>query len=87
MLRAIGTLANCAGLFSSPDTQQDYLEMKTKYGAWSRRVEDDGWAIATYDKAGNLTYHRILGPAANRRFEVAPPAARPGPRPGCRQGH
>ena len=53
MLRAIGTLEDCAGGFDAA-TRADIAEMKANYAAWARRVEDDGWAIATLDQSLNL---------------------------------
>ena len=52
LLRAIGTLEDCAGGFG-PDTRADLAEMRANYVAWAQRVENDGWAIATLDKNGN----------------------------------
>jgi hypothetical protein len=53
MLRAIGTLEDCGGGFDAA-TRADLAEMKANYAAWARRVEDDGWAIATLDQSLNL---------------------------------
>jgi hypothetical protein len=54
MLRAIGTLFNCSGLFQTADAEQDYQEMVGHYVKWAQRVETDGWTIATLDKSGKL---------------------------------
>jgi hypothetical protein len=53
MLRAIGTLEDCGVNFDA-STAADIAEMKGNYAAWSRRVEDDGWAIATLDQSLNV---------------------------------
>ena len=53
MLRAIGTLKDCEGGFDAA-TRADIDEVRTNYSAWSRRVEDDGWAIATLDQDLNV---------------------------------
>ena len=54
MLRAIGQLDSCDGLFNEPGAQADFDDMKARYAEWSQRVEDDSWTIATYDKSGAL---------------------------------
>jgi hypothetical protein len=53
MLRAIATLEDCAGTFSA-DTLADKVAMRDNYVKWAKRVEADGWSIATLDKAGQL---------------------------------
>jgi hypothetical protein len=53
MLRALGTLEDCAPGFAAA-TRADIAEAKATYAAWARRVEDDGWAIATLDQSLNL---------------------------------
>jgi hypothetical protein len=49
MLRAIAQLSACEGLLGG-EAAADYEVMRTLYSAWARKVEDDGWAIATLDK-------------------------------------
>lgn len=49
MLRAIATLADCAPSFSAA-TAADLQAMRASYVKWAKKVEADGWAIATYDK-------------------------------------
>jgi len=49
MFRAIAQIDACDGLFTEPGAQSDLVELRLLYQAWSRRVEDDGWAIATLD--------------------------------------
>ncbi len=56
MLRAIGQMDTCAGTFAESGAEDDLEDMKSRYGEWARRVEDDGWKIATYDKAGALWF-------------------------------
>ncbi|MEK6607687.1 MAG: hypothetical protein AABZ30_08510, partial [Myxococcota bacterium] len=55
MLRAIGA---CAGALADAGAgaAADYDDMRERYGAWARQVEDDGWRIATYAKDGELWY-------------------------------
>lgn len=53
MLRAMATLSDCAPQLGA-EGRAEYKEMMDNYRAWSRRVEDDAWSIATYDQAGNL---------------------------------
>jgi hypothetical protein len=52
MLRAIGTLEDCAGGFSAA-TRTDLAELRANYVAWAQRVENEGWSIATLDKNAN----------------------------------
>jgi hypothetical protein len=54
MLRAIAQLGSCTGAFADPDTLADFEELRTTYSAWSRKVEDDSWGIATLDKDAQL---------------------------------
>jgi hypothetical protein len=49
MLLAIATLPACAGL-ADADLKADLAKLGEMYGTWCRRVEDDGWRIATVDK-------------------------------------
>jgi hypothetical protein len=49
MLRAIGQLGSCAQGFADEDALADFAELRSTYAAWSRKVEDDGWQIATLD--------------------------------------
>lgn len=49
MLRAIGQVDTCADLFEDPGTAADLAELYRLYFAWARRVEDDGFRIATWD--------------------------------------
>ncbi len=51
MLRAIDVLDACEAGFSA-DTAAQYQAMMTRYAAFSRQIEDDGFRIATWDKAG-----------------------------------
>jgi hypothetical protein len=53
MLLAIGQLAACDGALGGA-TDADVAEMRALYAAWARRVEDDGWRIATWDQDGEL---------------------------------
>lgn len=52
MLRAIAQSSACMSLDSEPELAADFAELRARYSAWSRRVEDDGWRIATLDKDG-----------------------------------
>jgi hypothetical protein len=54
MLRAVATLSDCAPVFGAA-TALDRQAMEASYVKWAKRVEADGWAIATYDKSGALT--------------------------------
>jgi hypothetical protein len=51
MMRAIAQADTCADDFTDPGTLEDLSLLYTLYFAWARRVEDDGWRIATYDEA------------------------------------
>lgn len=50
MFRAIAQLDTCDGTFTEPGAQDDLVLLRRLYQAFGRRVEDDGWAIATLDK-------------------------------------
>jgi hypothetical protein len=63
MLRAIGQLDACDGKFTETGAQEELVELRRLYQAWSRRVEDDGWKIVTYDK--NLELWIPTGSLAN----------------------
>ncbi len=52
MLRAVAQTSACMSLESEPELAADFAELRARYAAWSRRVEDDGWRIATLDKDG-----------------------------------
>ncbi len=54
MLRAIAQLDACDGKLAEPGAEDDLLAMRKNYIAWSRRVEDDAWTIATRDQNGKL---------------------------------
>lgn len=54
MLRAIAALQHCQKSYASADSKLDHAEMLGHYVKWAKRVEDDGWAIATLDKSGKL---------------------------------
>jgi hypothetical protein len=54
MLRAIAALGHCTTQFASAAAKQDYGAMLGHYTKWAKRVEDDGWAIATLDKSAKL---------------------------------
>ena len=54
MLRAIAQLDSCQGLFSDSATEADLQDLFDSYSAWCRKVEDDDWTIATYDKSGQV---------------------------------
>jgi hypothetical protein len=54
MLRAIAALSHCQKSYASADSKLDHAEMLAHYVKWAKRVEDDGWAIATLDKSGKL---------------------------------
>lgn len=49
MMRAIAQIDSCDGSFTEAGAQADLVELRRLYQSWSRRVEDDGWAIATLD--------------------------------------
>lgn len=49
MFRAVAQLDTCDGTFTEAGAQDDLVELRKLYQMWSRRVEDDGWAIATLD--------------------------------------
>ncbi len=55
MIRAIGALVECTANLHK-DTRADLAEMWANYIAWARTVEDDGWKIATWDKAANTWF-------------------------------
>ena len=50
MLRAIGQIQSCGSRLPS-DGAKELDEMREQYGSWSRRVEDDAFSIATWDKS------------------------------------
>jgi hypothetical protein len=50
MFRAVAQIDACDGTFAEPGGEDDLVELRKLYQMWSRRVEDDGWAIATLDK-------------------------------------
>ncbi len=54
MARAIGLLDACDGTFGSSEAQADLVQMRDLYATWARKVEDEGWKIATLDKSGNV---------------------------------
>lgn len=54
MLRAVAQLGSCAPGFAEPDAADDFVELRERYAAWSRKVEDDGWYIATLDADAEL---------------------------------
>lgn len=54
MLRAIAQIDACDGTFTEPGAQDDLVQLRKLYQSWSRRVEDDGFVIATLDKGGNV---------------------------------
>jgi hypothetical protein len=55
MFRAIAQIDACDGTFTEPGAEDDLVQLRKLYQAWSRRVEDDGWTIATIDK-NDITY-------------------------------
>lgn len=60
MLRAIAQLGACRPMFASPEAEADFAQLRAMYAAWSRRVEDDGWRIATLDKDAELWFPNDL---------------------------
>ena len=54
MFRAIAQIDACDGTFTEDGAQADLVTLRRLYQAWARRVEDDGWTIATLDKSGQL---------------------------------
>lgn len=54
MLRGMVQADACTARLD-PDGQADMAQMQSLYAAWSRRVEDDGFSIATLDKNLALT--------------------------------
>ena len=50
MFRAVAQLDTCDGTFTEAGAQDDLVQLRKLYQMWSRRVEDDGWAIATLDQ-------------------------------------
>ena len=50
MFRAIAQVDACAGLFTDPASFDAMDDLYGYYFSWARRVEDDGWRIATYNK-------------------------------------
>ncbi len=55
MLRAICQTDSCAGSLGS-EADADFTELRKLYVTFARRVEDDEWKIATYDKSLTLWY-------------------------------
>jgi hypothetical protein len=55
MFRALAQIDACDGTFTEAGAEDDLVQLRKLYQAWSRRVEDDGWAIATLDK-NDVTY-------------------------------
>lgn len=55
MLRAASQLDSCASSLSAAG-KQDLSELRRLYVTWARRVEDDEWKIATYDKSLKVWY-------------------------------
>jgi hypothetical protein len=60
MLRAIAQLGACRPGFASMEAEEDFSELRGIYAEWSRRVEDDGWRIATLDKDAELWFPNDL---------------------------
>jgi hypothetical protein len=56
MLRAIAQLGACEPSFADTGSTEDFVDIRTIYAAWARRVEDDGWRIATLDKSAQLWF-------------------------------
>jgi hypothetical protein len=48
--RAIAQIDACDGTFAEAGGEDDLVQLRKLYQTWSRRVEDDGWGIATLDK-------------------------------------
>ncbi len=53
MFRAIATATECASGFG-PEGQADLAALRDNYSAWAKRVEADGWAIATLNTDGDV---------------------------------
>ena len=49
MFRALAQIDACDATFTEPGAEDDLVQLRKLYQSWSRRVEDDGWAIATLD--------------------------------------
>jgi hypothetical protein len=54
MLRAVVQTGACAPMFA--DGTADFEEVRTRYSAWSRLVEDDGWSIRSLDADAELWF-------------------------------
>lgn len=68
MMRAIAELDTCDGTFAEAGAEGDLVEMRRLYQTFGRRVEDDGWAIATLGKnldvtipSGTLAHYLTVG--------------------------
>jgi hypothetical protein len=49
MLRAVAQLDTCDGLLDA-DAQAELKDLRRRFVAWAKKVEDDEWSIATLDK-------------------------------------
>jgi hypothetical protein len=54
MFRAVALIDACDLQFSDGPSEDDLVQLRKLYQSWSRRVEDDGWAIATLDQSDNV---------------------------------
>jgi hypothetical protein len=54
MLRAVVQVGACEPLFA--EGTADFEEVRTRYSAWSRLVEDDGWSIRSLDADAQLWF-------------------------------
>ena len=54
MFRAIALIDACDLTFSDGPSEDDLVQLRKLYQSWSRRVEDDGWTIATLDKSDDV---------------------------------
>ncbi len=55
MLRGLSQMVACEGLLGD-DGAAELAEARERYAAFARQVVDDGWRIATWDKAGEVWY-------------------------------
>jgi hypothetical protein len=54
LMRAVAQLEACGADAADPALAVDLALMRELYQGWARRVEQDGWALATVDQAGAL---------------------------------
>jgi hypothetical protein len=54
IMRGVAALDACDGAFTEAGAQDDLVQVRLLYQQWARRVENDGFKIATYDRNLNV---------------------------------